>query len=61
MFLTQQEIAAKLGVSRATVAVYLDKGILPSVVIHGRRRVPSEALQEWIRQQNEKAQEAVRG
>lgn len=47
-FLSINEIAACLGVSRWTVMRALDDGEIPSVAIRGARRVDPADLHAWI-------------
>jgi excisionase family DNA binding protein len=48
LLLTVDEAAHRLGIGRSHTYVYVLKGELPSVKIGRSRRVPVQALQEFI-------------
>jgi excisionase family DNA binding protein len=53
--LTVPQAATALGFAEATVWKYIANGTLPSFKLGKSRRIPVDALQEWIRAQAEQA------
>lgn len=47
-FLTLNDVAEQLGVSRRTIHNLIQDEALPVVQLRGRRWVPTTALAEWI-------------
>lgn len=47
-FLSPKEVAAILGVSRATIYRLIGDGELPALQIGASLRVPSHTLRQWI-------------
>jgi excisionase family DNA binding protein len=60
-FITVRHAAKRLGVSPSTAYRLVAAGEIPSVVIHGRRRVPQSALVHWIESQAQTALASIRG
>lgn len=56
LFFTVDDTAERLSISKERVRALIRTGELPSLLLGGRcRRVPAEALEEWIRKQKEGA------
>lgn len=55
LLLTGQEVANELKISRALAYRWMQRGVLPTVRIHGARtvRVPREALLAWVKTQTQ--------
>ena len=53
MLMRATEVAAALGVGRATAYELMANGTLPTVRIGRSVRVPAEALREWVRRQTQ--------
>lgn len=53
LLLTAEEAAQALSLSRSKVYDLIGKGEIPSVKIHGSRRVPVDQLIKWIASQIE--------
>lgn len=51
LFIPQPELAAKLGVSNSTVSRWVVKGILPHVVVDGRRHIRRDLVFDWFDEQ----------
>lgn len=62
---SREEIADELEVTRKTISTMLNPNAkaeaLPVVVIAGQMRVPSAALDRWVRENEEAALRNVRG
>jgi excisionase family DNA binding protein len=50
LLLRGAEVAAMLGISRATVYRWMQTGVLPTFRAGGSVRVPKDRLLEWIEQ-----------
>lgn len=48
LLLTVEEAAEMLSISRSKLYVLISSGAVRSIRIHGSRRVPVEALQEYV-------------
>lgn len=48
LLLTPGEVAETLGVNRSTIYALLRDGAFPSVFIGRARRIPLQAIEEWI-------------
>ena len=46
-FMSIREVAFTLGVSPSTAYSWAERGVLPTVEIAGRVRIPRRALEEW--------------
>lgn len=51
LLLTVEETASALNLGRSKVYDLISKGELPSIKIHGSRRVPVDLLNSWINDQ----------
>jgi len=48
MFISHQEIARELGISRATVKKWISQGKLPAVRFGKQKRIPRKAFESWL-------------
>ena len=48
LLLTVEEAATMLSLGRSKVYDLIAKGEIPSIKIHGSRRVPMDSLSQWI-------------
>jgi excisionase family DNA binding protein len=55
LLLRATDVAAALGVGRATAYELIASGAIPSVRIGRSVRVPRAALEEWVRKQTQQA------
>jgi len=52
LLLTPTEAATQIGVGRTRIYDLIARGVIPSVRIGRSRRVPLDALREWVTQQS---------
>lgn len=58
--LTPADIAPQLGVTTSRIYQLIHAGIIPTVRVAGAIRIPREAWERWLAEQNRKARESVR-
>lgn len=51
LLLTVSEASVALGIGRSKLSNMITSGEIPSIKIHGSRKIPVELLVEWIRSQ----------
>jgi excisionase family DNA binding protein len=56
LLLTVSEAAARLGIGRSHTYTFVQRGELPSVKLGRARRVPVEALQEFVARMRERSE-----
>ena len=61
LLLTVGEAAVALGIGRSKLFEMISRNEIPSVKIHGSRRIPVDLLREWIRSLGESVQAGGRG